>query len=325
MPTDMKPDLFPRLARICAGVLLVFAFAGAWAQQSATPVPVQPAATPAPAQPSATPIPAQPPATPLTTQQSTVSGPAPPGAPSGGEEEYKLGVGDVLRITVYDQPDLLTEGEVSGNGTISMALVGDVAVSGKTRAQAAGALGDALKRGGFLKEANVIVRVLEYRSQQVAVLGEVAKPGRYPISRPSTVAELIAVAGGITPKGSHVVTVTQVSTAGETRKQDVNVNDQINQGAGKALMLRAGDTIFVPGAPMFYIYGEVRQPGGYPVTADMTVMQALSLGGGLTAKGTERGVLLERRIASGGVKTYSVRGQDKVQANDVLRVQESWF
>jgi polysaccharide export outer membrane protein len=276
-------------------------------------------------------LPQQPPLPPMVNQPSNPAAQPPGASPmkpvagGGSDEEYKLGVGDVLRITVYDQPDLLTEAEVSGNGTVSMALVGDVPVSGKTRGEAASLLAEALKRGGFLKEANVIVRVLEYRSQQVAVLGEVAKPGRYPIARPSTVAELIAVAGGITPKGSQVVTVTQASASGEVRKQDVNVNEQINLGPGKALMLRAGDTIFVPGAPMFYIYGEVRTPGSYPVTPDLTVMQALSLGGGLTSRGTERGILLERRAPNGSVRTYSVRGHDKLQPNDVLRVPESWF
>jgi polysaccharide export outer membrane protein len=325
----MKQFIRSNVLCALACALLALASAGALAQQPPARDSARPPASPpqvlppllprgqsqAPAGASAAPV-----------QDRTPVNPAPGANPAtGSDEEYKLGVGDVLRITVYDQPDLLSEGEISGNGTVSMALVGDVAVAGKTRAQAAAILSDALKRGGFLKEANVIVRVLEYRSQQVAVLGEVAKPGRYPISRPSTVAELIAVAGGITPKGSQVVTVTQTGTGGEMRKQEVNVNDQINQGAGKALMLRAGDTIFVPGAPMFYVYGEVKLPGSYPVSPDMTVMQALSLGGGLTSRGTERGILLERRAPNGTVRTFSVRGQDKIQPNDVIRVQESWF
>jgi polysaccharide export outer membrane protein len=317
-----------------AFALLAVGGAGALAQMKPQPAPppVQTAPVQAPLPPLVNPPLSSPTAKPgaaapsdAATQQKPGATPVKPVAGGASDEEYKLGIGDVLRVTVYDQPDLLTEGEVSGNGTLSMALVGDVAIAGKTRGEAATVLADALKRGGFLKEANVIVRVLEYRSQQVAVLGEVAKPGRYPISRPSTVAELIAVAGGITPKGSQVVTVTQAGTSGEVRKQDVNVNEQINLGPGKALMLRAGDTVFVPGAPMFYIYGEVRLPGSYPVTPEMTVMQALSVGGGLTPRGTERGILLERRAPNGGVRTYSVRGHDKLQPNDVLRVPESWF
>jgi polysaccharide export outer membrane protein len=248
------------------------------------------------------------------------------GRPALAQDEYRLGPGDLVRITVYDQPDLQTEVELSDNGAVNMPLVGEVMVGGKTRAEAARILSESLKRGGFLKEANVIVRVLEYRSQQVAVLGEVAKPGRYAISRPSSVAELIAIAGGITAKGSQTVTVTQADGKGETRRQEVHVNDQIAAGAtGKALMLRAGDTVFVPSAALFYIYGEVRQPGAYALAPDMTVGQALSMGGGLTVRGSERGIRVERRGNDGTTRVYAIRGQDKLQANDVLRVPESWF
>jgi polysaccharide export outer membrane protein len=249
------------------------------------------------------------------------------GAAQGqGVEDYRIGAGDVLRISVFNQPDLLTEVEVSEAGTVAVPLAGEVAVGGKTRVEAAKALGESLKSGGFLKEADVVVRVLEYRSQQVSVLGEVAKPGRYAISRPSTVAEVIALAGGITPKGGNVVTVVQAGANGQTRSQEVNVNDQISAGAsGKALLLRAGDTVTVPSAPVFYIYGEVRQPGAYPLAANMTVMQALSVGGGLTVRGTERGIRLERRASDGTVQAYSARASDRLQPNDVLRIPEGWF
>jgi len=259
--------------------------------------------------------------------QTPVSAPArTPPAQSPPTEEYKLGAGDILRISVYNQPDLQTEVEVSESGTVMMPLVGEVAVGGKTRLEAASALGESLKRGGYFKEVDVVIRILEYHSQQVAVLGEVAKPGRYPITRPSTVAEVIALAGGITTKGSYVVTVVQSGENGAVRNQEVNVNDQIGAAAaGKALLLRAGDTVTVPPAPVFYIYGEVRQPGAYPLAANMTVVQALSVGGGITGRGTERGIRLERRAADGTVRAYSVKGLDRLQANDVLRVPESWF
>jgi polysaccharide export outer membrane protein len=246
-------------------------------------------------------------------------------ATAGAQDDYKLGAGDVLRVTVYDHPDLLTDVEVSEAGTVGLPLMGEVAVGGKTRTQAAQAIADGLKHGGFLREANVTVRVLEYRSQQVAVLGEVAKPGRYPISRPSSVAEMVGIAGGITAKGSQVVTVTHTDANGDVKRVDVSLNDQIAAAAGKALLLRAGDTVFVPSAPQFYIYGEVRQPGAYALTPGMTAAQALSLGGGLTVRGSDRGIRVERRSADGTVRTYNIRGQDPLQANDVLRVPESWF
>lgn len=306
-----------RALHCLAAGLALLALSGAAGAQTAQPVlpaqrvPAQPV-QPVQAQP-AQPVQAEQPAQPVQSAQPA-------------QEEYRLGAGDVLRITVYDQPDLLTEAEVSEGGTVMMPLVGAVQVGGKTRAEAAAVLAESLRRGGFVKEANVVVRVIEFRSQQVAVLGEVTKPGRYPISRPSSVAELISVAGGITAKGSPMVVVTRTDGKGTAKREEVNVNEQIAaDAAGKALMLRAGDTIFVPSAPVFYIYGEVRQPGSYPLAPEMTVLQAVSVGGGITARGTERGIRLERRGPDGGVKSYMVRGTERIQANDVLRIPESWF
>jgi polysaccharide export outer membrane protein len=242
------------------------------------------------------------------------------------EEEYKLGAGDVLRISVFDEPDLLTETEVSESGTVGMPLIGEVAVGGMTRNQAAGVLSARLKSGGFLKEANVVVRVIEYRSQQISVLGEVGKPGKYSISKPSSITDMIAIAGGITGKGSNVVTVVRTGRDGTVQRQEVDVDSQVGaRSGGKVLLLQAGDTVYVPVAPVFYIYGEVRQPGSYPLASNMTVMQALSVGGGLTVRGTERGIHVERRTTDGQVRAYTVKGQDKLQPNDVLRVPESWF
>jgi len=316
--------------RIAAAVLLGLAGVAALAQSNnAAPVPST-GTIPAQSTP-AVPAPVAPGRTVIEKPMQPMVGAAAPSGAGGaaqgqGVEDYRIGAGDVLRISVFNQPDLLTEVEVSEAGTVAMPLVGEVAVGGMTRVEAAKALGESLKRGGFLKEADVVIRVLEYRSQQVSVLGEVAKPGRYAISRPSTLAEVIALAGGITPKGGNVVTVVQVGANGQMRSQEVNVNDQINAGAsGNALLLRAGDTVTVPAAPVFYIYGEVRLPGAYPLAAGMTVMQALSVGGGLTTRGTERGIRIERRAEDGTVKMYSVKGLDRLQPNDVLRVQEGWF
>jgi polysaccharide export outer membrane protein len=242
------------------------------------------------------------------------------------QEDYRIGAGDLIRVTVYNQPDLLTEVEVSEAGTIGMPLAGDVRVADKTRTEAAKEISRRLQAGGFLKNANVTVRVLENKSQQVAVLGEVAKPGRYPITRPTSVAELVGLAGGITAKGSSLVNVVQRTADGTVKKMEVNINDQLSAGvSGKAILLRAGDTVYVPGAPVFYIYGEVRQPGAYPLAADMTVVQAISVGGGLTVRGTERGLKVERRSEDGRVETVVVKGADLLRPNDVVRVPESWF
>jgi polysaccharide export outer membrane protein len=247
-------------------------------------------------------------------------------APLAAQEEYRLGAGDVVRLTVYDNPDLQTETEVSESGTISFPLVGEVPVMGMTRMEAGAAVSQRLTKGGFLKEAHVIVRVIDYRSQQVAVLGEVAKPGKFPISRPTSVTELIAAAGGITAKGSTRVTVVQRGRDGKAQRYEIDVKEILDTGGGaQAVMLGAGDSVFVPPAPMFYIYGEVRQPGAYPLVPDMTVTQALSLGGGLTVRGTERGITIERKGKDGRIKSYRAARNSRLEPNDVVRVPESWF
>jgi polysaccharide export outer membrane protein len=204
--------------------------------------------------------------------------------------------------------------------------VGEVPVAGMSRMEAAQALAQRLIKGGYLKEAHVIVRVIEYRSQQVSVLGEVAKPGKYSIPRPTSVPDTIALAGGITEKGSSRVTVVQRDKDGNVQRTEVDVREMLDGGkSAQEVLLRAGDSVFVPAMPMFYIYGEVRQPGAYPLKPDMTVTQALSVGGGLTVRGTERGITIERKDKDGKSHNYRAARNSRLLPNDVVRVPESWF
>ena len=253
------------------------------------------------------------------------SAPAQSGAaPAAGE--YRLGPGDVVKISVYNNPDLATESEVSQRGRISFPLVGEVAVGGLTRGEAERAVARALSKGGFVPNAYVNLLVAQYRSQQVSVMGEVNKPGKYPVSLNSTVTDLLAMAGGITAKGSNVITLIQKDAKGRTVQQEINVKKLLAGGDGYAnLVVGYDDIIYVPPLPVFYIYGEVRQPGAYPLTPDMTVRQALSLGGGLTPRGTERGIEIDRKSEDGEVSTRRARLTDRVQPDDVLQIPESWF
>lgn len=239
--------------------------------------------------------------------------------------EYRLGPGDVVKISVYNNPDLAMETEITQSGKISFPLIGEVMLGGLTRAGAEKAIADSLAKGGFVPNAHVNLLVAQYRSQQISVMGEVNKPGQYPVSRAATLTEMLAMAGGITAKGSHIITVIQKDGNGRTVQQEVDVKRLFAGGAAANLRLGYDDVIYVPPMPVFYIYGEVRQPGSYPLTPDLTVRQALSLGGGLTVRGTERGIRLERK--GKGSETLSRRPSlnDKLQPNDVLHIPESWF
>jgi len=247
-------------------------------------------------------------------------------APAPEADEYHLGAGDTVKITVYNNPDLATETEIAQSGTISFPLIGDVKLAGLSTREAERTISERLGNGGFVPKAHVNLLVTQYRSQQVSVLGEVAKPGRYPISQAANVTDLLAAAGGITPKGSTTVTVVRRDQNGSSQRYRVDVKSLFGAGdVSKNFKLAADDIVYVAPMPLFYIYGEVRQPGAYPLTSDMTVQQALSVGGGLTLRGTDRGIHVDRQVEDGTVKRYRARLTDKLQPNDVVSVPESWF
>ena len=250
---------------------------------------------------------------------------AAPDSSTATPNEYRLGPGDIVKISVYGNPDLATETEVSQGGKISFPLVGEVAVGGLTRGEAERAISESLGKGGFVPNAYVNMLVSQYRSQQVSVVGEVNKPGNYAINKASSVTELLAMAGGITAKGSSVIAVIRKDSKGGTVRQEIDTRKLFAGSDAANVRITQDDVIYVPAMPVFYIYGEVRQPGSYPLAPDMTVRQALSVGGGLTVRGTERGVRLDRKDKDGKVVSRRPNLDDKLRPDDVLQIAESWF
>ena len=244
---------------------------------------------------------------------------------SAHADELVLGGGDVVKISVYGNPDLAVDTRVSESGFITMPLVGQVGVAGLSTAAAETKIASMLQSGGFVKNPQVNLLVTALTSQQVSVLGQVNRAGRYPIDGPRSVLDLLALAGGISPDGGDVVTVIrkrngkilkdQVDTTELMRSADMTGNPDV----------QAGDIIFVDRAPRFYIYGEVQRPGQLRLERQMTVLQALSAGGGLTLRGTERGLRVKRRDQDGKLQTIDVKGDDLLQPNDVVYVKESLF
>src|SRR5688572_3515639 len=221
-----------------------------------------------------------------------------------GTAYFRLGPGDVVKITVYNNPDLTTEAQITHTGKITFPLVGEVELAGLDKGEAEARLAKLLTDGKFVVKPQVNVLVLQFRSQQVSVLGQVNKPGKIPLDTASTLTDLLALAGGVAPTGSDVVIVIAREKDGSTRKREVNLDAMILSGnMVENLAIANGDVIYVPRAQVFYIYGEVQKPGAYRLERNMTVMQALSVGGGLTVRGTERGVRLHRRDARGAVQT----------------------
>ena len=226
----------------------------------------------------------------------------------------KLGPGDTVRVTVFGQPDLTTEARVSERGTVDLPLIGQLKVAGETPIEAGNAIAAAFKKGDFLKSPQVTVALTAVRSRQVSVLGLIVHPGRYPLEEAHMkIPDLIAAAGGIALGGSENVTVIR-----DGKNQTVSA-------LAKDFDLKSGDTVYIERAPVFYIYGEVIHAGAYPVKAGMTVMQALSIGGGITPRGSERRIKLRRLEADGKTREYDASLVDVVKADDVIYVKEALF
>jgi len=240
--------------------------------------------------------------------------------------EPTLGVGDVVRITVYQNPDLTTEARVSENGQINFPLIGTVAVGGLSVAQAQAKIEKMLRDGGFVLKPQVTMQTMTIKSSQVSILGQVAKPGRFPIEIVgSKVSEMIAAAGGVVPGGADIVTLVG-NRDGKPVKIDIDLPLVLQQGrADLDVPVENGDIIYVDRAPTFYMYGEVQRPGQLRLERGMTLMQALAQAGGLSPRGTERGIKVHRKDATGAIKILELKMNDLVERDDVIYVKESLF
>ncbi len=240
-------------------------------------------------------------------------------------EDVLLGPSDVLKISVYGNPDLSLETRVSQTGAISFPLVGEVKVSGLATSDAEAKIAGLLKSGGFVLKPQVNILVTSVQSQLVSVLGQVAKPGRYPINGKHSLIDILALAGGVVADGGDTVSLIRKRN-GQNKKETIDLADMVRTGdMKKDLDLVTDDVVYVERAPRFYVYGEVQKPGSYRLERNMTVLQVLSVGGGLTPRGTERGMRIKRRDASGKVNEFKAKHEDVVQVDDVIYVKESLF
>ena len=224
--------------------------------------------------------------------------------------DYRLGAGDAIKISVFQNPDLTVETRVADSGIITYPLIGAVQLGGNTIPEAEKAIADKLREGGFVQ----------------SVLGLVSRPGRYPIETGNTrLSDMLATAGGAVPSGSDVVILSGIRE-GKPFRREIDVPALFGpERSNEDVLVAGGDVIYVHRAPVFYIYGEVQRPGPYRVEREMTVLQALVQGGGLTVRGTERSMRILRRGADGKVSEIAPEKSDLVRADDVIQVQESLF
>ena len=253
------------------------------------------------------------------------SGPAAANA-NASANEYRLGPGDVVRVTVYQNPDLTLETRIGEAGTVSYPLLGNVRLGGATVGQAEQLIADGLRSGSYVKQPQVNVLVLQVRGNQVNVLGQVNRPGRYPIEvADMRLSDMVAVAGGISPTGADTLTLAGTRD-GKPMRKVIDLPGIFRSDSREGdVVVQSGDVIYVERAPMVYIYGEVQRPGPLRLERDMTVMQALATGGGLNLRGTEKGLRVHRRDADGKLQVIEPKMDDLLREGDVVYVRESLF
>ena len=258
---------------------------------------------------------------PAAAQPATVAA-----APAAAANEYRLGSGDVIRISVYQNPDLTLETRVTEAGVVSLPLLGSVRIGGKSVTEAEKFIGDGLRTGNFVKQPQVTIVVLQVRGNQASVLGQVNRPGRFPIEvADMRLTDLLAMAGGVASNGADVLVVTGTRD-GQPFRTVIDLPSVFAAGGrDKDLIVLNGDTVWVERQPVVYIYGEVQRPGPMRLERDMTVMQSLATGGGLTQRGTEKGIRVHRKGADGKVQVITPVMDDRMQDGDVIYVRESLF
>jgi polysaccharide export outer membrane protein len=237
-------------------------------------------------------------------------------------DDYRLGAEDLLKISVFDHPELSVDVRVSKSGNITFPLLGEVQVAGASSREVEQRLSKALESGAFVRQPQVAVLIADYQSHKVSVMGQVAKPGQYALTTSNKVLDLLALAGGPINAiaGDQATLIRQ-----DGSKLPIDLRALFDGDPTQNPVVAGGDTIYVPRAPLFYVYGEVQRPGPYRLERDMTVTQAISAGGGLTQKGTEHGMKVKRRSSDGKEHEVKVRGPDLLQPDDVLSIKESWF
>lgn len=241
--------------------------------------------------------------------------------------DYLVGAGDVLKVTVYDHPDLSSIVRVSNDGTINFPLVGTLQIEGISVSQAgervAGALAD-----GYIVNPQVAVFVEEFRSRKVIVMGQVKNPGLYELRGPTSLLELISQAGGLNPDAGEMVHITRRpgTVAGQEQLLKVDLKT-LTQGGDIAndVAILDGDSIFVTLAGTVYVTGEVRRPNAYKFERGTSVIKAITMAGGFTELAAKGRVKINRKSGGAEQQLENVPMHMLVLPDDVIVVPESFF
>ena len=250
-----------------------------------------------------------------------------PNAVAGAQQPVlQLGPGDAVSVRVFGRPEFDTTSYVGDDQRLNVPLAGAVKVGGLSPSDAANAIAAALREGQFLIDPQVSVTLDEFRSQQVSVLGEVRQPGRFPLQSQTSVLDMLALAGGVNDIGADVIYLMRRSAGGEMQNEAIDLKKLVGGKASQlSVALKGGDSIYVPRAEQFYVYGEVRSPNMYRLEPGTTVVQAIARSGGLTPRGSDSRIEIRRKLNSGKYESFSAELTEAVQPDDVIRVKERIF
>jgi polysaccharide export outer membrane protein len=267
--------------------------------------------------------------------------------------DYVIGPQDVLQIALYDQENLGGKYPVDADGTFTFPLIGRVKAAGLTLRELEAEL-KRLLMDGYFRNPQLSVGIDEYRSQRVFIVGEVRNPGTYQLSGEMSLIEAIARAGSTLPTASGEALIVRGRTGeegdngergrdpngppggsepagfgglaniGEAEVTRVDLKELQSGALSQNVALQDGDTIFVPRAETIYVFGQVKSPGAYPIARETTVLQALSLAGGVTDRGATNRIRVVR-LESGKQVEHRVRLDYIVRPGDTIIVPERFF
>ena len=257
--------------------------------------------------------------------------------PQAGTAGYILGAGDVLRVNVYDHPDLSQEVTLDADGSFQYPLIGHVQTAGLTGRQVEDLIAKRLATG-YLVSPQVAVTVTQYKSQRVYVMGAVKTPGPYPLQHQATLLEMLSAAGGPTPDAGFEVllvraTDNQTMASGNRAASSapagqplvrVQLEQLLAGGVPQRVPLQHGDVIYVPASAFIYVTGEIQHPNRYRLERDTTVFKAITLAGGFTKFAAKKTVLVQR-VVVGQRQDFRASLDDLLQAEDVVVVPASLF
>lgn len=243
----------------------------------------------------------------------------------GASEDYVVGEGDVLTITVYDNPDLETTARVTGDGAILFPLIGQVYVQGLTIGQISEKISKCLS-DGYIVNPQITIFIKEFKSNKATVMGEIKQPGLYELSGRTSMLELISKAGGLTDNAGDKAVVKRTLPNKEEKTITVDLKRLVQKGdATQDVQIMNGDSIFITKAGVFYVTGEVSRPLAYRYEEGTTVIKAITMAGGFTEKASTIRVRIVRKVDGEEKVLKNVDMDLLILPDDVIVVPESFF